>query len=71
MFERHAFDPDTDLKRNTWGVLEWAGNKREREREWDLYLRARQEDLNAVCPAAKVEKSSSGLHLDQRPRVGW
>jgi hypothetical protein len=46
MFVRHGFDPDQDLKRNTHGVLEWAGNKPELEREWDLYLRSRQEDDN-------------------------
>lgn len=48
MFERHGFDPNTDLKRNTWGVLEWAGNKPELEREWDLYLRSRSEDTNSL-----------------------
>jgi hypothetical protein len=48
MFVRHQFNPDTDLKRNSWGVLEWAGNKPELEREWDLYLRSRQEDINAL-----------------------
>jgi hypothetical protein len=48
MFVRHGFDPDTDLKRNSWGVIEWAGNKPELEREWDLYLRARREDDNFV-----------------------
>jgi hypothetical protein len=48
MFVRHGFDPDTDLKRNTYGVLEWAGNKPELEREWDLYLRSRNEDINAL-----------------------
>ena len=48
MFVRHGFDPDTDLKRNTFGMLEWAGNKPELEREWDLYLRARNEDINAL-----------------------
>ena len=48
MFVRHGFDPDTDLKRNSYGVLEWAGNKPELEREWDLYLRSRREDDNAV-----------------------
>jgi hypothetical protein len=47
MFLRHGFNPDTDLKRNTWGVLEWAGNKPELEREWMLYLRSRAEDDNA------------------------
>jgi hypothetical protein len=48
MFVRHGFDPDTDLKRNSWGVLEWAGNKPELEREWDLYLRSRREDDNCT-----------------------
>jgi hypothetical protein len=47
MFLRHGFDPDTDLKRNTYGVLEWSGAKPELEREWMLYLRARAEDDNA------------------------
>jgi hypothetical protein len=48
LFVRHGFDPDTDLKRNSWGVLEWAGNKPELEREWDLYLRSRREDDNCM-----------------------
>jgi hypothetical protein len=48
MFMRHGFDPDADLKRNSHGVLEWAGNKPELEREWDLYLRSRREDDNCV-----------------------
>ena len=46
MFLRYAFDPITDLKRNTWGVLEFAGNKRGLEHEWDQYLRMRWEDDN-------------------------
>jgi hypothetical protein len=48
LFVRHGFDPDNDLKRNSWGVLEWAGNKPELEREWDLYLRSRREDDNCL-----------------------
>ncbi len=48
MFVRHGFDPDEDLKRNSFGVLEWAGNKPELEREWDLYLRSRREDDNST-----------------------
>jgi hypothetical protein len=48
MFVRHGFDPDTDLKRNTFGVLEWAGNKPELIREFDLYLRSRNEDANVI-----------------------
>jgi hypothetical protein len=48
IFVRHGFDPDTDVKRNSWGILEWAGNKPEMEREWDLYLRSRREDDNCT-----------------------
>jgi hypothetical protein len=48
MFIRHGFDPDTDLKRNSFGVLEFAGNKPELEREWDIYLRSRREDDNCL-----------------------
>ncbi len=46
MFLRHQFNPDADLKRNSYGVLEWSCNKPELEREWMLYLRSRQEDGN-------------------------
>ena len=46
MFLRHGFDPDRDLKRNSYGVLEWDGGKPELEREWLLYLRSRGEDDN-------------------------
>ena len=48
LFVEHGFDPDTDLVRNSYGVLEWAGNKPELERAWDQYLRARREDDNFV-----------------------
>jgi hypothetical protein len=48
IFLRHAFDPTTDLKRNTYGVLEWVGNKPELRREFDLYLRSRNEDINSL-----------------------
>ena len=48
MFLRHGFDPVTDLKRNTCGVLEFAGNKPALEHEWDQYLRMRREDDNAA-----------------------
>ena len=48
MFVRHGFDPATDLKKNSFGVLEWAGNKPELQREFDLYLRSRNEDSNQV-----------------------
>jgi hypothetical protein len=46
MFVRHGFDPRTDLKRNIFGLYEWTGNKPELKREFDLYLRARNEDVN-------------------------
>jgi hypothetical protein len=46
IFLRHGFDPATDLKKNAFGVIEWAGNKPELKREFDLYLRGREEDGN-------------------------
>ncbi len=48
MFIRHGFDPETDLKRNTFGVFEWTGNKPDLRREFDLYLRSRNEDVNVL-----------------------
>ena len=48
MFLKHGFDPVTDLKRNTHGILEFAGNKPDLEREWDRYMRAREEDVNTL-----------------------
>ena len=48
MFLKHGFDPDTDLKRNTYGVLEFAGNKPELTRLWDNYLRSRREDVQSL-----------------------
>lgn len=48
MFVKHGFDPVTDLKRNTFGVVEWSGVKSELEREWHLYLKARNEDVNVL-----------------------
>ena len=48
MFLDNGFDPHTDLKRNTCGVLEFAGNKPDLERAFDRYLRAREEDVNTL-----------------------
>lgn len=48
MFMDHGFDPVTDLKKNTYGVIEWAGNKPELRREFDNYLRSRNEDINSL-----------------------
>ena len=46
MFLEHGFDPSTDLKRNTFGVIELAGNKPALEQAFDRYLRSREEDSN-------------------------
>jgi hypothetical protein len=46
MFLEHGFDPSTDLKRNTFGVIEFAGNKPALEAAFDRYLRSREEDGN-------------------------
>ena len=48
ILSRNAFDPSIDLKRNTWGVLELAGNKPELRRDLDAYFRARDEDSNTL-----------------------
>ena len=42
------FDPRTDLKRNTTGVLELAGNKPKLRHDLDLYFRQRDEDSNTL-----------------------
>lgn len=46
MFVKHGFNPDVDLKRNSFGIIEFAGNKPELERAFDHYLRGREEDAN-------------------------
>ena len=48
MFVKHSFDPWTDLKRNTFGVLEFSGNKPDLEREFANYLRSREEDATTI-----------------------
>ncbi|WP_439398639.1 hypothetical protein ACRQ5Q_14930 [Bradyrhizobium sp. PMVTL-01] len=48
MFLEHGFDPHTDLKRNSYGVLEFAGNKPYLEAAFDRYLRSRSEDANVI-----------------------
>jgi hypothetical protein len=45
---KHGFDPDTDIKRNCWGVLELAGNKPGLRQDIDRYFRARDEDSNSL-----------------------
>jgi hypothetical protein len=48
IFVKHGFNPHTDLKRNSHGVLEWAGNKPELKRDFDRYLQSRNEDINSL-----------------------
>jgi len=48
MFFEHGFNPHTDLKKNTYGVVEFAGNKPELEQAFDRYLRSRNEDINSL-----------------------
>jgi hypothetical protein len=48
MFLDNGFDPGADLKRNTWRVIEFAGNKPDLERDFDNYLRSREEDVNTL-----------------------
>ena len=45
---KHGFDPATDLKKNTYGVLELAGNKPELTHDVDAYFRSRDEDSNTL-----------------------
>jgi hypothetical protein len=48
LLKRHGFDPDTDIKRNVWGVLELACNKPRLRQDFDRYFRSRNEDSNAL-----------------------
>ena len=48
MFIEHEFNPHRDLKRDTHGVLEFAGNKPDLERSFDRYMRSREEDVNTL-----------------------
>jgi hypothetical protein len=69
MFLRHQFDPMTDLKRNSWGVLEFAGNKPGLEHEWDQYLRMRWEDDNGQGAApfrASHDAAQEAARMDPR-----
>lgn len=45
---RHGFNPDTDLKRNVYGVIELAGNKPALAHDIDRYFRMRSEDANTL-----------------------
>jgi len=48
MFLEHGFDPHRDLKRNSFGVLEFSGGNPDLERAFDRYLRTREEDVNTL-----------------------
>jgi len=48
MFLNHQFDPATDLKKNTYGVVEFSGNKPDLIRSWDNYMRERREDVSSL-----------------------
>lgn len=44
----HGFDPDTDLKKNSFGVVELMGNKPAFSHAVDQYFRQRNEDANSL-----------------------
>lgn len=48
ILKRHAFDPTTDLKRNTSGVWELAGNKPGLRRDILAYFKSRNEDHTTI-----------------------
>jgi hypothetical protein len=48
MFLDSGFDPAIELKRNTYGVLEFSGTKPNLERAFDRHLRSREEDVNTL-----------------------
>jgi hypothetical protein len=45
---KHKFSPSTDLTVNSYGVVEFAGNKPGLEHDVDIYYRSRGEDDNVV-----------------------
>jgi len=48
LFISHGFEPSRDLKKNTHGVIEFAGKNKRLELDWLNYLRARDEDINSL-----------------------
>jgi hypothetical protein len=44
----HQFDPQCDIKRNSFGVIELACNKPKLRRDIDAYFRGRDEDSNTL-----------------------
>jgi hypothetical protein len=45
----NEYDPQTDIKRNSFGVIELAGNKPALRRDIDAYFRGRDEDSNTLA----------------------
>jgi hypothetical protein len=48
ILDKHKFDPEMDLKRNSHGVMELAGNKPGLTHDIDRYFRSRDEDSNTL-----------------------
>ncbi len=48
MFTKHRFNTHSGLKRNSYGVPEFAGSAPDLERMFDNYLRDREEDSNII-----------------------
>jgi hypothetical protein len=46
ILQRYAYNPETDIKKNTWGVYEMAGNKPMLTQAVAGYFHARNEDAN-------------------------
>jgi hypothetical protein len=44
----NGFDPERDIKRNSFGVIELAGNKPKLRADIDAYFRSRDEDANSL-----------------------
>ena len=45
---KNGFDPNTDIKRNEFGVFEMAGNKPKLTRDFESYFASRNEDANSL-----------------------
>lgn len=45
---KHQFNPHTDIKKNSYGVVELAGNKPDLTLDMDRYFRQRNEDINSL-----------------------
>jgi hypothetical protein len=46
ILEQYAYNPETDIKKNTWGIFEMAGNKPMLTQAVAGYFHARNEDAN-------------------------